>query len=202
MWKQKFLIKKVWLTLFFTHNHITDIGSRYDINTKMALGARCCGVGRTGALKLCTVMNLDLPLSQHPWQEVTMKLEAASIELREESCYRARGEVAELYKDRNPSSVNLDGSVDVKAGFDGSWQQRGWTSTQGVVSATSPDTGKVLDVHHLVNVCAQCSTIDQQRKEGKFTELQYLEKIIAHEDYCRKNHDGSPQSMESAGNMS
>ena len=176
------------------------LGRRYDINTQLVLGARSCGVGRSGAKKLCSIMNLAAPVSQHPWQDITKRIEDASIDLRDESCAKARVEAAALSRNTDSTRVNADGSVNVPTGFDGSWQQRGWTSSQGIVAALAQDTGKVLDVHHMVNACVQCSIIESSREKKEIDQLQYLRKVVAHaEDDCRRNYEGSPQSMEAAG---
>lgn len=38
------------------------------------------------------------------------------------------------------------GTCDIPVAIDGTWQKRGHTSLNGVVTATSFDTGKVIDV--------------------------------------------------------
>jgi hypothetical protein len=44
------------------------------------------------------------------------------------------------------------------AGFDGSWQKCGYTSLNGIISATSFDTGKILDIEVKSKFCFVCHT--------------------------------------------
>lgn len=66
--------------------------------------------------------------------------------------------------------------------FDGSWQKRGFTSLNGVITATSIDTGKVLDVECLSKYCFIC--------KGK--------RVLDH-DGCQANYKGTSGGMEVAG---
>ena len=53
-------------------------------------------------------------------------------------------------------AVELEGTSDITAVFDGSWQKRGHSSHNGVVTATSFLTGKVLGVIVFTKYCAGC----------------------------------------------
>ena len=45
----------------------------------------------------------------------------------------------------------IDLVLDAGVSIDGSWNQRGWSTCDGVVAFISIDTGKVLDVAFLSN---------------------------------------------------
>lgn len=49
-------------------------------------------------------------------------------------------------------SIN-DGNRDLAVALDGNWPKRGHTSLNGVVTATSFDTGKVIDVSIISKHC-------------------------------------------------
>ena len=132
-------------------------GRRYNINCQLVLGARSIGVGHRPMLKFLSVLNLQT-LARTCWTEKTKQLEELSIDMREETCERARKEAAATAQSNQSSAINNDGSTNVATGFDGSWKQRGWTSTQGFVSAVSQDTSKVMDVHHMTNSCRYCTS--------------------------------------------
>ncbi|GFS86834.1 uncharacterized protein NPIL_140901 [Nephila pilipes] len=51
---------------------------------------------------------------------------------------------------------NNNSNRDITAAFDGSWQKRGHTSLNGVVSVTCLETGKVLDFECLSKYCFKC----------------------------------------------
>lgn len=73
-------------------------------------------------------------------------------------------------------------SKDLAIGVDGSWQRRGHLSLNGIVSVTSIDTGKVLDVEIMSKYCT-CK--NRLRKE--------------HEENCKANYYGTSGGMELAG---
>ncbi|GBM05384.1 hypothetical protein AVEN_94698-1 [Araneus ventricosus] len=63
---------------------------------------------------------------------------------------------------------------------DGTWQKRGYTSHNGVVTVTSMDTGKIIDIDVLSNYCA-CG-----KKKN-------------HEKSCKSNFRGFSGMMEVKG---
>ncbi|GBM86688.1 hypothetical protein AVEN_29833-1 [Araneus ventricosus] len=73
---------------------------------------------------------------------------------------------------------NSDNNIAVAV--DGTWQKRGYTSHNGVVTVTSMDTGKVIDVDVLSKCCA-C-----KNKKN-------------HETSCKSNFRGSSGMMEVKG---
>ncbi|GFT72193.1 uncharacterized protein NPIL_68811 [Nephila pilipes] len=76
---------------------------------------------------------------------------------------------------------NNNSNRDITAAFDGSWQKRGLTSLNGVVSATCLETGKVLDFECLSKYCFKC----KNRNNKDHT--------------CEKNFEGFSGGMESDG---
>ena len=101
------------------------------------------------------------------------------------------------------SDVNSDGSIDIATGFDGSWKDRGWKSTNGFTAATAEETSQVVDVHHMINSCRQCSRFEWELENGLIGQLEYLKKVVNHDKSgkCRYNHVGSAQTMESTGTV-
>ncbi|GFU37254.1 uncharacterized protein NPIL_436341 [Nephila pilipes] len=73
---------------------------------------------------------------------------------------------------------NNNSNRDITAAFDGSWQKRGHTSLNGVVSATCLETGKVLDFECLSKYCFKC----KNRNNKDHT--------------CEKNFEGFSGGME------
>ncbi|CAN7944544.1 unnamed protein product [Ixodes hexagonus] len=70
--------------------------------------------------------------------------------------------------------------------LDGSWQKRGHTSNNGIVSATSVDSGKVLDVEAMSKRCAKCGN------KGVSSDPR-------HKEVCQGNHQGTNGGMEVTG---
>jgi hypothetical protein len=69
----------------------------------------------------------------------------------------------------------------ITASFDGSWQKREQTSLNGIISATSVDRGKVLNIEVMSKFCFIC----------------LINPTSQHE--CKKNHEGLSGGMEGAG---
>ena len=73
--------------------------------------------------------------------------------------------------------------------LDGSWQKRGHTSHNGVVTAISLDTKKYLDVEVMSDKCKAC-----QKWQNRVNDVKYPEWKASHQ--CKINHTGSANSME------
>lgn len=59
-----------------------------------------------------------------------------------------------------------NGCADIAAGFDGTWQRRGHSSLNGVITTTAFDTGKVIDIECLSQYCQKCSVNKKKCVEG------------------------------------
>ncbi len=75
--------------------------------------------------------------------------------------------------------------------IDGSWQKRGYSSHNGVVTAISIDTKKCLDVEILSDKCQQCLKWNKKQDDPKYPEWK-----ATHQ--CKVNHTGSSGNMETA----
>lgn len=125
---------------------------------------RCIGKGEAAGQTFCSVMNLSPPNKRF-----TLHIEYALSTVWDRSMRKA---AAEAVKEN-------DGATDIAAAFDGTWQRRGYSSLNGVVTATSFDTGKVLNVECLSKYCQMC-TVNKRKCAGN----------------CLKNCSGSSGGME------
>ncbi|GFT78761.1 uncharacterized protein TNCV_1805521 [Trichonephila clavipes] len=115
-----------------------------DISVILAYWLRCIGKGSSAAKTFCAVMNLPPPPAK--FQRYNGILLESLSKVSDASMKKA---VEETIKMNNSNR-------DITAVFDGSWQKRGHTSLNGVVSATSLETGKVLDFECLSKYCFVC----------------------------------------------
>ena len=83
---------------------------------------------------------------------------------------------------------------DVGVSIDGAWQRKGFSSTLGVVTAISIDTGKVLDVSILSKSCKGCTSM---AKIAKSNPKLYEVWKLSHK--CNLNCKGSSPAMGTAG---
>ena len=78
----------------------------------------------------------------------------------------------------------------ITASFDGSWQRRGHSSHNGVVSAISG--GKCIDFAVLSNYCKECEVWEKKKGSPEY-------ELWSADHECQINHDGSANAMEAAG---
>ncbi|GFS93086.1 uncharacterized protein NPIL_240541 [Nephila pilipes] len=102
---------------------------------------RCIGKGAESAVMFCGIMNLPPPPTK--FTNFNNNLLQAARETCEESMAEAVHEAVE----------ENEGGRDIAVAVDGSWQKRGFSSKNGVVTVTSVDTGKVIDVEILSKHC-------------------------------------------------
>ena len=181
-----------------TFNSTPKVGKAFCINKQLVLASTLCGTGRSGAAKLTATLNVGTPITGKPWAKATREIESASHELRDASCANAinRAKEQEL---AFSAQTDCDSHVEISTGFDGSWKRRGWNSCEGIVSAISEKTAEVLDVQFLVRSCIECNKLASASQSGEIDQLEYLSRMVDHNEICQFNHEGSSQSMESAG---
>jgi hypothetical protein len=141
----------------------------YDLNIRLVYGLRSIGKGLAAARLFCAVMNLPSPPGRY------YEYEAILGAVSEKICMSSMEGAAK-------EAINVAGSNNLSVAVDGSWQKRGHTSLNGIVSVTSFDTGKVLDVSILSKHC-KCP----QKLKNK------------HEANCTANYVGTSGGMEVAG---
>ncbi|GFV25906.1 uncharacterized protein TNCV_3868731 [Trichonephila clavipes] len=138
----------------------------YEVNTRLAYAVRSVEKGEAAAKVFCGVMNLPPPPkrfyeSLHALNNATEKVAKVSMALA----------AAETLSFNN-------GNPNVPVAIDGTWQKKGHTSLNGVVTAVSVDTGKVVDAEILSRKCS-CHF------NGNL-----------HSDECSANYFGNSEGME------
>lgn len=141
----------------------------YENNIRLVYGMRCIGKGQSAAETLCSVMNLPQPPTK--FFEYNKPILASTEKVAMDSMTIARRQAV----------TENDGDSDITVAIDGTWQKRGHTSLHGVVSVTSLDTSKVLDVECLSKYCPICKLNKKEHPN------------------CLVNYEGSSGGMEVAG---
>ncbi|GFX33437.1 uncharacterized protein TNCV_4122711 [Trichonephila clavipes] len=152
-------------------NHLPkcDSSENYELNTRLVYAMRCIGKGAESARMFCGIMNLPPPPTKFS------KYNHILLQVTRETCEHSMAEAVREAVDEN------DGKRDVAV--DGSWQKRGFSSKNGLLTVTSVDTGKVIDVEVLSKHCI-CP--------NKTKHLQN----------CKRNFEGYSGKMEVAGALS
>lgn len=157
---------------FYTSDKCTN-NDLFEINVRYFYGLRCIGKGFAAGKMLSGVLNIATPPTSI--SKYTNVVGEAVREMAENSMKNAVSEAV----------AENEGSTDIAVGFDGTWQKRGFKSNNGVASATSIDTGKILDVDILSKYCQGCTLL---KKKG----------AKDHAGECRKNYEGTSGGMEAA----
>ena len=100
---------------------------KYEINLRLAYGMRCIGKGQKAAQTFCAMMNL--PPAPTKFLSYYKALFQSLQEVADNSMKNAARE-----------AVRIGGCKDITAAFDASWQRRGHSSLNGVVTGTALDT--------------------------------------------------------------
>lgn len=145
------------------------VSGKYEINVRTMYAFRCIGKGEQAAQTFCALMDLPTPPSLKRYRSL---LHTATKVVCENTMKKAAEECVE----------ENDQNRDVTAIFDGSWQRRGHTSLNGVVTAIAANIGKVVDVRVYSKYC-RC----KKRLKNE------------HENNCAANYTGSSGGMEVAG---
>ncbi|GFW90204.1 uncharacterized protein TNCV_1790241 [Trichonephila clavipes] len=128
----------------FTSMSSNSTNGVYDINVRLAYGLRCIGKGSNAAKIFCVVMNLPPPPAK--FQRYNGIFLESLSKVSDASMKKSVEETVEMNNSNR----------DITAAFGSSWQKRDHTSLNGVVSATSLETSKVLDFECLSKYCFVC----------------------------------------------
>lgn len=110
-------------------------------------------IGYSGLEKFSALMNLPSPMSKKNYNGSVKVITDAVTTVAKETMLQAAKEI----------KGNSNNIVDTGVSTDGTWQRRGYSSLNGVVTTLSMDNGKVLDVEPMSRLCKQC----QLRKDIK-----------------------------------
>jgi hypothetical protein len=182
-----------WETIFFSSakidKKINCVGrKRFDINTRTVIAFREMGKGFSAIETFCGIMNMNPPMNKNCYNDTLHIMLDVYQSLVDKSMSNAANELL---------SIN-ETSKDIICGFDGSWQKRGYTSNNGLVTAVAVENGKCVDYEIETKTCKLCSIWE-------------LKKYTHHEEYndfrslhykkCKISHTGSASSMESSGTI-
>ena len=160
----------------------------FEINTRAVYSMRSCGQGYAGLERFTSLMNMPKPITANNFDKIVNHLAVSVQEVAEETMTDACRELKQ--------SKNEDTSIvtDVDVSCDGSWQKRGYSSKNGVVTIISMDTGKVLDVEPMSKSCKACSLKDKLKNENPAAY-----DLWKAEHLCKMNYVGTAGNMEPVG---
>ena len=151
---------------------------------------RALGQGHSGLEKFTSLMGMPKPMTQNNYDKLVETIGEATKEVAEETMSDAANELRE--KSFDPNADN--GILDIGVSCDGSWQRRGFSSLNGVVTVISIDSGKVLDIEAMNRSCKACCLKKTSMAKDP---LGYADWRNSH--ICKYNYQGSVGGMESVG---
>ena len=178
-----------WSTDFQTSTKVKREGtpgpSSYDINLRSVFAFREIGKGFKAMEKFTAFMNMPLGLTKSSYHKIVRELHMAYESVADESMKAAGKEV------QNRLS---EGAIvkNCQVSLDGTWQKRGHSSLNGVVTAISCMTGKCLDASVMSKVCKSCQHWSERKAHPA-----YQNWLANHS--CQINHAKSSGAMEGVG---
>ena len=169
----------------YTNEFDTSVpcGRGFDINKRTVYTMRVLGHGHSGIEKFTSLMNMPKPVTQNNYDKIAAKILSVTKAVAEETMSDAAKDIRENIT----SDYNF---VDTGVSCDGTWQKRGSSSLNGVFTAISIDSGKVLDVEPMSRSCKTCCL----RKDLIRTDpTSYAHWKNSH--ICKYNYKGSAGGM-------
>ena len=158
----------------------------FEVNLRSVMAFREIGRGHKAMETFSTVMNMPLPMTSRNFNEINNKLLPVYKECAESNQKMAAEEVHDI------KGIDIAKPVNCQISVDGSWQKRGYSSLNGVVTAIAHDNSKVIDVIVLSKHCKQCQIWENRKDNPRYFDWK-------NNHNCQINHTGSAGAMESAG---
>ena len=158
----------------------------FDANDRMVIAFREIGKGHSSMLAFTQAMNMPPPIAVKSYKNINKVLLKSYKAVSEESQKSAANEIREAIGciDENPAECQVS--------VDGTWQKRGFSSLNGVVTIMSKDSSKGIDTVVMSKSCKAC--LHWEKKKGT---TEYERWQLQHD--CKINHEGSSGAMECAG---
>ena len=180
-----------WEKSFYTSETVKNSGwgaTPFDINLRAIMAFREIGKCHAAMNTLCGHMNMPPPMAEITFNEtVKSRLHPKYIDVVNRNMKDAAEEVRRKLADEYETEVSV---YDTAASCDGSWQRRGYSSINGIVTAIHIDTGKCLAFGALVKNCKACEMWASRKGT-----IEYGNFVKDHN--CPINHHGSAGAMES-----
>ena len=157
--------------------------SPFEVNIRVVAAFREIGRGHSGIEHFSRCMNM-YGISQTACRKLTLKLAEAYEAAADASMKGAAAEV------RASGGEQIQGNTVCQCSLDGSWQERGHSSLNGVVTAIS--NGKYIDAKVYSKKCKACERWESRKGPEAYEQWQLGR-------YCKINHKQSSGAMEAVG---
>ena len=120
--------------------------------------------GLEGVSSFCRSMNMPPPLAKKSHNRINDVPHQVYCEVASNSMSDSANEIHSLVKEGEDVVVDEDISLD------GTWQKKGHSSKNGVVTAISASIGKCLDYHVMSKSCKGCQTWSKRQDDPNYNE--------------------------------
>ena len=156
----------------------------FEVNIRMVTAFREIGKGHCAMQNFSRCMNMH-GIAENAYSNANQELYNANENAGEESKRQAALKVKEN------ANESVQGNVTIcQCSIDGSWQKRGHSSLNGVVTAICD--GKCIDSHVFSKSCRACQHWQSRKGSPKYESW-----LVNHD--CKINHKKSSRAMEAAG---
>ncbi|KAL8616728.1 hypothetical protein ACOMHN_017766 [Nucella lapillus] len=139
------------------------------------------------------LMGMPQSMSESIWYFYKQKIHMGVKRAADKHLQEAANQIRRTYADMNIGLPNDAGVLNISVSIDGSWQKRGHSSHNGVVTVIETMTGLVVDFIALSNYCQGCES------GPKPEDANYEQWAQDHRSKCQKNIHCSPGAMEMEG---
>ena len=174
----------------FRHEFYTSkaSGKDFDINKRLVYTLRALDQGHAGLEKFTALMNMPKPMTANNYDKLVSNISTVAKVVADETMEDAVNDIREVAKADENTIVNTG------IACDGSWQQRGYASLNGVVTTISLENGKVIDVEPMGKNCKACCLKEQLKQTDPEAYANWRNSHI-----CNFNYKGSSSGIESVG---
>lgn len=172
-------------------NEISKQGNNaFDINTRSVIAMREVGKGFTALKTFCGFMNIPSPMTQKTFSNIQESIGSSYVKSAEANMKAAADDVRIADHDGSEELAD-DEVVNTAISADGTWQRRGFSSRNGVVTIIANTTGKCVDYCVKTKICKAC-TYWKGKTGPKANAFRKKHK-------CPINHKASSGAMEADG---
>ena len=174
-----------WNKFFYTSKEVKSDNpgaSPFEINYRAIIAMREIGKVFTGLSNFCGFMNLPPPMNVKAFNDMQEKITSTYAYVADGSMENAANE---FIPEQGQGNENIaDNIADIiTVSNDGSWQKRGHSSLNGVVTVVASDSGKCVDFCVLTETCNACTSWEKQKN----SELELYEQFMETHN-CPINH--------------
>jgi hypothetical protein len=161
---------------------------KLEVNVRAVTAFREVGKGHESMVNVSRCLNM-FSIRDTTYSALNDSLYQAYLEAANSSMQLAVSEIKATATDQSQP-------VKCRVSFDGTWQKRGFSSSNGIVTAMN--SGRCIDVHVMSKICKKCTVWQERKTDPEFDYDQWKEEHYA-SDECEINHTKSSGAMEAAG---